>query len=433
MLHRDLLFLLIVPALLPGTALADKIGSPQQMELGELPLRAEVEHLTLVTMREPHTAPGPEDANSTTAAPELDAVEGAAPAEASTPAPPAEEEEERILVESAEMYTSPPGSMQLGPGPWLYFDGAFAEGGCSHPRLSEDGFAALAICAGLDDKNPRAEHVVIRRGYAIFRYPVPVSAGAIADLSSDGERFAVLVDEGGSRTVHLIDMMARQDHRVVGGWREPGNPVVAGEADAVAFVAQVGGKDGAVLAKLGEEPGAWRAFRGGSGVHVRELTNDGGRVLVSAKLVDLTSLYLVDPARGVAFDLSGRKGDVRGADLHGSGDAAVFSSSIGGVCAIWWVDMTTRRRKDMFSSVDGCYERVMMDYGRRFVVYEESANGVPPTHMYDRKDREVRTTVPKGCADTEITGSGAFLAVRCTRRTGSALFLLPVPEESESK
>ena len=429
MLHRGFSFLLLIPALLPGTALADKIGSAEPMDLGELPLRAETEHLSLVTVREAYTAPVAEAAGATTAAPEVDAVEGAPAEEPASPAPAAEE----TILEESDLSASPPGAILTGNSPWLYFDGAFAEGGCSHPRLSEDGFAALAVCSGLDGKNPGAEHVVIRRGYAIYRYPAALSPGAVADLSADGERFAVLVDEGGSRTVHLVNMMSRQDHRVAGGWREPGNPVVAGSVDAVAFEAQVGGKPAAVLARVGEDAGAWRAFRGGTGLTVREVTDDGGRVLVSAKVVDLTSLYLVDPARGIAFDLSGRKGDVRGADLHPSGEAAVFTSSIGGVCAIWWVDMTTRRRKDLISSVDGCFERVQMDSARRLVLYEEASTGPPPTHVYDRKERGLRMTVPAGCADTVITGSGAFLAARCTRRSGSAMFLLTVPEESETK
>ncbi len=422
--------LVAAAVLLPSAALADKIGGASEMELGELPLRAEAEHLTLVTVREA-AAPLPEDAGATSAAPEQDVVEGAAaePAASGDAGEGASDAPSAPIEETAA--TAPPGSLLDGTSPWRYFDGAFPESSCTDPRMSADAFAALAVCAGLDKRDPRARHVVIRRGYAIFRYPIPVYAGAVADLSADGNRFAVLTDENGARILHLVDMVERMDHRVAGGWREPGNPVVAGEANAVAFTAQVGGKEGAVLAHVGgDEPGAWRAWRGGRSVDVLGITANGDRVLVRAKEVDLAALFLVDPRRQTRFDLSGRKGDVRDADLHPSGDNAVFSSSVGGVCAVWWVDLTTRRRKDLLTSVDGCYERVRMDTSRRLVMYEEASRNVRPTFVYDRKSRDVRMQVPVGCTDTELTRSGAFLATRCTRdQRGAGLFIVAVPEE----
>jgi hypothetical protein len=425
MLYRGSFVFLLAAVLVPSSAFADRIGGAEEMDLGELPLRFETDHLTLVTIR---GALGPlaEGTETSTASPEQDAVEGGAPDGDATPAPTPDES-----APIEEEFSSPPGSMLTGPSPWLYFDGAFSEGGCRHPRMSADGFAALAVCSGLDPKHPRDAHVVIRRGYAIYRYPIAVSPGASADLSADGERFAVLIEEGGSRTVHLIDMMERQDHRVVGGWREPGDPLVADDVDAVAFTAQVAGKEGAVLARIGEDGGAWRAWRGGTQVEVRGLTADGLRVLITAKAVDLNALFLVDPARGVRFDLSGRKGDVRGADLHPSGEAAVFSSSIGGVCAIWWVDLITRRRKDLISSVEGCFENVAMDTSRRLLLYEETARGTPPTWIYDRRRRDMLMSVPAGCAETVMSRDGAFLASRCTRSSGSAVFLLAVQEEPQ--
>ncbi len=410
---------------LANPAFADRLDGPTETEPAPLPLRAEREHLVLQTLREAQLPVIQED--STTSSPELDEVEGTASGEA------VEQDEEAVRKEWAE---SPPGSMFAGPAPWRFFDGAFAEGGCRDPRLSEDGYAALAICSGLDPRNPRHEHVVMRRGHGIFKYDRPVApgVGAVADLSADGERFAVLVEEGGARTVHLVDLAERLDWRMSGGWREPGNPEVADEADAVAFVAKVGGKDAAVLARLGEgdEQGAWRAWTGGKSLRVLDVTATGDRVLLTVKDIDLQALFLVDPIRGLRFNLSGRKGDVADADIHRAGEAAVFTSSVGGVCAVWWVDMTTRRRKDLFSSVEGCYDGVAMDRSRRLVLYEEKKGTSRPAALWDRKARGLRGTLPSGCSAIVISGDGRYYAGRCVGdERGSGVYLFPVPEEEK--
>lgn len=416
----------LLSALIAAPALADKVAGPAEVEPAPLPLRAEREHLTLHTLREARL-PRAGETTDPASAPEIDAVEGSA----AEGVEPGDDEEQK-----KEWVDSPPGSMLTGPSPWRFFDGAFAEGSCRAPRLSADGYAALAICGGLDAKHPGAEHVVMRRGYGVFRYDRAIAAGvgAEADLSADGERFAVLIDEGGARTVHLIDMVERLDWRIAGGWREPGNPEVADEADSVAFVALVGGKETAVLARLGEgdEQGAWRAWSGGRSLRVLDLTAHGDRVLLTVKDVNLQALFLVDPARGLRFDLSGRKGDVADADLHPAGEAAVFSSSVGGVCAIWWVDLTTRRRKDLLSTVEGCYERVRMDRSRRLVLYEEKKGPIRPATLWDRKSRGVRAVLPPGCSAVELSSDGLYFAGRCTGDSrGSGLFLFAVPEEEK--
>ena len=413
--------LLACLTLAPATALAERLPGPEEFEVGELPLRAEVEHVTLQTLREPQ-APAPESASAGADAPEIEAAEGKDDGEATGEAAPADERA-----------PPPPGSMLSGLAPWSFFDGVVNEAACRAPRWSADGYAALAICAGLDRRDPRAQFVVVRVGRGIYRYRVPVADGvsAEADLSTDGQRFAVLVAEGGGRTVHLVDLAQRQDHRIAGGWREPGNPKVAGEASTVAFVAQVGGKEAVVVASV-EQDKAWRAWREGSGLRIDRLSEDGRRVLLAAKTVDLIQSWLVDVERGIRFGISGRKGNVASADLHPSGEQVVFSSSVGGVCAVWWADLTTRRLSDLFSSVEHCFGAVALDSSRRLVLYEEVGDRTTLTHLWDRKKRDLRFSLPVRCQRLQLTGDGRYLAGRCSiDERGAGLYVLAVPEEAK--
>jgi hypothetical protein len=412
--------LVVCLASVPEAAQADRLAGPEETEVDELPLRAEIEHLTLQTLREP-MAPDSEGVEAGAEAPEIDQAEGT---DAGEP-PPSEAGSDSIAA-------APPGSMLSGLAPWRFFDGVVNEATCRAPRWSADGYAALAICAGLDRRNPRAQFVVVRVGRGVYRYTVPVAEGveAVADLSTDGQRFAVLVSEGGGLTVHLVDLAQRQDHRIAGGWREPGNPKIAGAAATVAFVAQVGGKEAVVVVSL-EQGKAWRTWREGSKLRVDRLSEDGGRVLLAGKSVDLLQSWLVDVERAVRFEISGRKGDVVAADLHASGEAVVFSSSVGGVCAVWWADLTTRRRIDLFSSVEHCYGRVQLESNRRLVLYEAVHGRATLTHLWDRKKREIRLSPPARCQRLQLTDDGLFLAGRCSiDERGAGLFVLPVPEEA---
>ncbi len=412
---------LLAATLAAPAARADRLPGPEEFEVGELPLRAETEHVSLQTLREPLLAP--EEGGETGAgAPEIEAAEG-------KQATAVDEDAGSDDVTAA----PPPGSMLSGLQPWSFFDGAVTEAACRAPRWSADGYAALAICAGLDRRNPRAQFVVVRVGRGIYRYSVPVAEGvnAEADLSADGQRFAVLVSEGGAHTVHLVDLAQRQDHRVAGGWREPGNPVVAGSAPTVAFVAQVGGKEAVVVASL-EQDKAWRAWREGRSLRVDRLSDDGRRVLLAAKTVDLLQSWLVDVERGVRFGVSGQKGDVASADLHPSGEQVVFSSSVGGVCAVWWADLSTRRRTDLLSSVEQCFGRVELESSRRLVLYEEVRGRAVTAHLWDRKKRAVRFSPPARCQRIQMSGDGLYLAGRCSiDERGAGLFVFAVPEEAK--
>lgn len=410
----------------PAAARADRLPGPEEFEVGELPLRAEVEHVTLHTLREPLVGV-PEGPEEGAGAPEIETAEGR-----SQEPDTGSESKESGRRSGDEPAAPPPGSMLSGLEPWAFFDGAISEAACRAPRWSGDGYAALAICAGLDRRNPRAQFVVVRVGRGVYRYTVPVAEGvnAEADLSDDGQRFAVLVSEGGGHTVHVVDLAERQDHRVAGGWREPGNPRLAGSAPTVAFVAQVGGKEAVVVASL-EQGKAWRAWREGRQLRVDRLSDDGRRVLLAAKTVDLLQSWLVDVERGVRFEISGQKGDVASADLHASGDAVVFSSSVGGVCAIWWADLTTRRRVDILNSVEHCFGRTQIESTRRLVLYEEVRGRVTLTHVWDRKKRALRFSTPARCQRIQLSGDGLYLAGRCSiDERGAGLYVFAVPEET---
>ena len=46
-------------------------------------------------------------------------------------------------------------SLLEGDSPWRFFDGVIDESGCRSPQLSDDGYAALAVCRGADPDDPR--------------------------------------------------------------------------------------------------------------------------------------------------------------------------------------------------------------------------------------------------------------------------------------
>jgi len=173
------------------------------------------------------------------------------------------------------------------------------------------------------------------------------------------------------------------------------------------------------------------AWREGRSIRAVDLSEEGRRVLLIAKTDYLQQLFLVDVERGSKFDLSGQKGDVEDAQLHPAGDLVVFSSAVGGVCAVWWVDMTLRRRKDMLSSVEGCYGAVRLESSRRLVLYENVVGLTGSTTvLYDRKTRQPRPSLPAGCRAIELSGDGRYTVARCSADPrGSGLYLFATPEE----
>lgn len=326
---------------------------------------------------------------------------------------------------------------RAGDGPWRLYEGTFDESSCRSPRLSQDATVLLSICRGLDPSRPADEHVVLLQDNRLHRYanpiaPLDVKEGATVDLSKDGKRFAVVIEEGAGRSIHLINLEMRTDTRVSGGWRNPGNPVLSPDVGAVGFTAEVAGRPAVIAVSLDEKK-AWTAWHGGrrSRLAVYGVGPSGTRVLMTANLTDKDQLFLVDVGRNVYHDLSGDAGNVTSATLHPSTEAAVFTSTIGGACGVFWVDLQARKAKDFVGSVEVCYDRAMLEDTRRYVLYELIANSKERTVvLYDRKKKQTKQEMPATCSDADFSGDGQVMAARCNHNQwGWGVYLFANPEE----
>ena len=418
MRHLPIAFLLF---LVPTLAWAERLPRPVEQVVDPLPVRVSEAPLEMTLLFEPTAVATEQRAGD---GGEVQSLGGEAPA-AST-------------AKATEVSLGPTGQTRVGPGPWPLIGAPIDDSTCRAGRLSADGYTALAICRGSDAASPTADHVVIRQGDAVMRYPAPLAEvdDFDVDLSADGMRFAGSFQTGSGRAVHLVDLSRRTVFTLGGGWRDPGPPVLADAADAVAFVGRVGGKPTAVRVRLGEtraDDQGTRLWVGGEPLAVRGISAEGRRVLITAKAVDLVEAILIEADRGARFDLSGRKGDVEHAALHGSGEQAVFSTRVGGACAVFWVDLSTRKRQDFLGSVDHCYGRVGVDGTRRYVAHEGVRGKGRRGFVWDRKKEEARLILPNGCSDPRLSDDGKFVAARCgAEAPGPGAWLFVVPEE-ESK
>ncbi len=383
--------------IVPGPAAAAKLQGPQEAMVSELPVQLVEEPYFIDPMKRATAWPEP---------------------------PPLAEGQEPVL------------NGRAGEGPWRLYEGTFKEESCRAPRLSTDASVLLSICRGLDPSRPGDEHVVLLQENRLHRYanpvaPLDVKGGATVDLSQDGNRFAVVIEEGGGRSIHLINLELRTDTRISGGWRNPGNPVLSPDVGAVAFTAEVAGRPAVVAVSL-EDQKAWTAWQGGrtSRLAVFGVGAGGKRVMLTANRTTVDQLFLVDVGRDVYHDLSGDAGNVTSASLHESTEAAVFTATIGGACGVFWVDLQARKAKDFVGSVDACYENASLEETRRYVMYEQVLNKERLVQVYDRKKKAVKQEMPKTCQDATFSGDGKVMAARCQHNTwGWGIYLFVNPEE----
>lgn len=413
---------LLLSILAPALAQAERIPRSAEHAIDDLPLRLVESDLELDLLFEPTPAavdPGAADGG------EVEALGGEAKGG----------EGQELPEESV----APEGSTRPGPGPWPLLGAPVRDADCRAGRLSSDAYTALALCRGTDPDAPSADHVVLRQGDAVMRYPVPLAPidDFTVDLSPDGMRFAGSFVAGSGRAVHLVDLASRRVRVLSGGWRDPGPPVLADDSPSVAFVARVGGKPTVVLVRLGEareDDRATRLWVGGAPLSVRGISQEGRRVLITAKAVDLVEAILLEGERGLRTDLSQRKGDVEHAALHPGGDQAVFSSRVGGACAIFWVDLSRRTRQDFLGSVEHCYGRVGLDDSRRLVSHEGVRGKGRRGFVWDRKRDEARMILPNECSDPALSEDGGFVAARCEGRDpGVGAWLFVVPQEEKKR
>jgi hypothetical protein len=316
-----------------------------------------------------------------------------------------------------------------GVGPWQLFDSDFDESGCRGPVVAGTADAVAVVCRGLDRKRPRDEHVVLLRGRRVERYPDPVRENSAISISADGHRVA-LVSAEGAGTLRLLDFDARLDTRITGGWASVRRPRLSGKGTAVAFAAVIDGEPAAIVVE-DEAETATVAWRGGRRVGVEAIADDGARLLVRADPTGNLGLMLVDTTRGLSLDLAARKGDVAAAVLHRSADSAVFVTRVGGVCAVFWVDLTTRRRTDLTGTAEACFTAVDLDDQRRFLLYERTDSKSRSVLLHDRRTRRDWTTLPRGCSEATLSGDGYYVAARCTQDPrGRGVYLFAVPQEN---
>jgi len=258
------------------------------------------------------------------------------------------------------------------------------------------------------------------------------TASAEVDLAADGERFAVVINEGGGRSIHLIDIAGKTDTRGSGGWREPGNPVLDPDVNALAFTAQVAGRPAVVVVNV-DDKNAWVAWHGGrtSKLAVFGVGANGRRVLLSADPTDLVQLFVIDIDHEVQYDVSQRKGNVESAALHRSTEAVVFTSKVGGTCAAFFADLTGRKRTDFLSETGICYDDAKLEDARRWVLIQRVDGQDRKVVVFDRKSREVVHELPPSCENAYLSANGALMAARCRHnRWGDGVYLFVRPEGS---
>ncbi len=317
-----------------------------------------------------------------------------------------------------------------GVGPWQLFDGEFDESGCRGAAAAGTAAAVAVVCRGLDRRRPRDEHLLVLRGRRIERWPKSVKEGAVPSISADGTRVAVIAAEGGG-TLHILDLDEREDLRVGGRWSRATGPRMAARGTKVAFAALLGGDPVAVVVSAGLDVGTV-AWRGRKQTAIEGIADDG-RLLVRSDPSGPLSVLLVDTTRGLYTDLAVRKGDVEAAVLHPSVDSVVFVTRVGGVCGLFWTDLTTRRRVDLTGTVDGCFSSVDLDDQRRFLLYEKTDSASKTVLLHDRRTGRDWMTLPTGCAEAEISGDGYYVAARCSHDPrGRGIYLFAVPQENPS-
>jgi hypothetical protein len=327
---------------------------------------------------------------------------------------------------------------RLGKGPWRLFESTFAEESCRAPRLDDDGTTSMAICSGLDVSRPDDENVILVQDGELSRYRFPVASlpepeQTVIALGPDGLRFAVLTEEGGGRTVHMVNLATGQDWAIAGGWRDPGNPVVASEADVVAFVAHMGRDLAAIVVDVRREE-AIVVRRARSRLAVHGLSPDGRKVVLVGDTNDRAQLLLFDLDSSKMQVLSHRKSQVTSVAVHPSADGIAYGADVGGVCAMYWADVSGRRRVELMTSVESCFQIQGVDEARRSILYTESVGEERFIRIHDRRRDERRYQVIKGCVEPSLSYNGALMTVRCPKArmgAGGYLFVLPPPEDDE--
>lgn len=318
--------------------------------------------------------------------------------------------------------------------PSRLFAGVVDESACRAPVLSDDGWGRAALCElGRGTKNAAWRWVIRGAGrIEILPHRPPPAAGPHSlDFGQADGTVALLALEGGKNVVHVLDLRGRTDHSVTGPFSDPSALRLSGDGRTVDITARFGRSQAALTVPLQGSRGA--VLSRGKGAGTVDLSADGRTHLVFGEGGGHRQLWLVDENASAWLDLSGSKGDAIDGALHPSADAAIFASRIGGVCAVFWVDLGLRRREEVAPGVDSCFEDVALDGTHRlaaFVAHHRPSRGPErlQTIVFDRKRKGPLLDVPERCLTPTIDATGRLLAVACASEPGPGTWILPLPE-----
>ena len=321
--------------------------------------------------------------------------------------------------------------------PTRLFGGTVDETRCRLPQVSADGWSFAALCSGVHPKHREGEYLVARTAGAIVRVPVELAPGLGLDgfhMDSTGRFLGVVARESGTNTVLVLDLHDRVLHRWSGGFHDPVAVRVGRGGVRVAIGAEIGRSQAVLVVTDGS--GVAQVASRGSASRLLDVADDAAQVLVAEGGGAFVHARLVDVSSGVMWDLSGRKGDVVQGSLDPRAQTAVFSSRIGGVCAVFGVDLVARRRDELVPGVDHCFDFTSVDgeLGRYAWVERGRPRGaaaeVVQVAVWSPKGHGVFFRPPAGCVEPTLAAAGRLLAVRCFAEPGVATWLLPLPESS---
>ena len=171
-----------------------------------------------------------------------------------------------------------------------------------------------------------------------------------------------------------------------------------------------------------------------SRLSVHGLSPDGRRVVLVGDTNDRSQLLRVNLDNSKMQVLSHRKSRVTSVAAHPSADGIAFAADVGGVCAVYWADVSERRRTELMTSVEACYEVLAIDASRRSLLYVLKDGDTRTIRVHDKRRDEKRYQVIKGCSEPSLSANGQLMTVRCPKArmgSGSYLFVMPPPKDDE--
>ena len=309
------------------------------------------------------------------------------------------------------------------------FGGAVDMARCRHPRVSADGFAALAVCRGTSPTAPSREHLVVRRGARVERLQVsvaPIEGGARPALSADGTVAAIISLDGSDRVLRVMDLVGERVWTLQGPWEEPRGPELADDGVAVGLSATLGGDRVALLLSLVGGEGVVLG-RGKTRAAALAVGQGGEPTLFSVDVAQQRAAAVAWPQTGRLQWLSDDNWDVEAGALGGG--TVAFAARVGGLRAVYTVDLSRGLMRNPLGAAGQTYHDLSLSPGGR-LVYEERSDAAL-VRLFDLRAGEVTARLPAGCDQPDLSADGALLVTRCeTSSVPAGVYLFDTPKES---